>query len=84
MISPWFLREASRLLVPGGELRVASDIRDYIRWTLMHIRSFDEFEWTAQRRSDWMEAPADWPKTRYEKKARREGREPSYLSFRRI
>lgn len=84
MISPWFLREASRLLESGGELRVASDIRDYIRWTLMHIRQVEAFEWTAERQKDWREAPADWPQTRYEAKARREGRVPAYLSFRRV
>ncbi|MEM9495435.1 MAG: tRNA (guanosine(46)-N7)-methyltransferase TrmB [Pseudomonadota bacterium] len=84
MISPWFLGEAARLIRPGGELRVASDIRDYIRWTLMHMRARPEFEWTAARADDWRVRPDDWPETRYETKARREGRVPSYLRFRRI
>ena len=84
MISPWFLNEAARMLKPGGELRVASDIRDYVRWTLMHIRNQPAFEWNAERRSDWLDRPEDWPQTRYEKKARNEGRIPSYLSFRRV
>lgn len=83
MISPWFFAEAARLMKPGGELRVASDIRDYIRWTLMHARNAPEFEWTAECAADWHVRPDDWPQTRYEAKSIREGREPCYLVFRR-
>jgi len=83
MISPWFFGEAARLLRPGGELRVASDIPDYIRWTLMHAQHAPAFEWTAARARDWRDRPADWPQTRYEAKAIREGRRPAYLIFRR-
>jgi len=67
MISPWFFREAARILVPEAQLRIASDIPDYIRWTA----------------NDWQQRPADWPQTRYEAKALREGRQPTYLIFRR-
>jgi len=83
MISPWFFAAAARLLRSGGELRVASDIRDYVRWTLMHAANAPAFEWTAQRAADWRERPPDWPRTRYEAKALKEGREPAYLVFRR-
>lgn len=83
MISPWFFGEAARLLRSGGELRVASDIRDYVRWTLMHARNATEFEWTATAASDWKIRSDDWPQTRYEAKALREGREPAYLVFHR-
>ncbi|WP_428407161.1 tRNA (guanosine(46)-N7)-methyltransferase TrmB [Hyphococcus sp.] len=83
MISPWFFAEAARLLKPGGELRIASDIRDYIRWTLMHAQNAPQFEWTAERAADWKNRPDDWPQTRYEAKSLREGRTPAYLVFRR-
>lgn len=83
MISPWFFAAAARLLKPGGELRVASDIRDYIRWTLMHAQNASDFEWTAQCAADWKQRPDDWPQTRYEAKSLREGRTPAYLVFRR-
>ncbi|MDR3500736.1 MAG: tRNA (guanosine(46)-N7)-methyltransferase TrmB [Parvibaculum sp.] len=71
----------------GGELRFASDIPDYVAWTLAHIRRFNEtaqsrLEWLAESPADWRERPADWPQTRYEEKARREGRQPGYLTFR--
>lgn len=84
MISPWFFREAARLLRPGGEMRVSSDIADYVAWTLMHARAAPAFEWTAERAADWRTRPADWPQTRYEAKAAREGRAPAYLIFRRV
>ena len=83
MISPWFFNNAARLLKSGGELRVASDIEDYVRWTLMHARNATDFEWTAERADDWRVRPDDWPQTRYEAKSLREGRKPAYLVFRR-
>ncbi len=81
MISPWFFEEAARLLRPGGTLRVASDIPDYVRWTLMHAQNAAAFEWTAERADDWRIRPDDWPQTRYEAKAIKEGRPPAYLVF---
>lgn len=81
MISPWFLAEAARLLRPGGVLRVASDIPDYVRWTLMHAQNAPDLEWMAGRADDWRVRPDDWPQTRYEAKAIREGRTPAYLEF---
>ena len=83
MISPWFFNNAARLLKSGGELRVASDIEDYVRWTLMHAQNAKDFEWTAMRADDWRVRPDDWPQTRYEAKSLREGRSPAYLVFRR-
>lgn len=85
MISPAFLDQAARILPPGGHLRVSSDIPDYVRWTLMHIQRHNRremtFRWTARRRRDWTVRPEDWPQTRYEAKALREGRSPAYLDF---
>ncbi len=83
MISPWFFEAAARLMKPGGELRVASDIPDYAAWTLMHAQHTPEFDWTAERADDWRLRPEDWPQTRYEAKALKEGRSPTYLVFRR-
>ena len=83
MISPWFFNEAARLLRPGGCLRVASDIPDYVRWTLMHAQNAPAFKWTARQSRDWSNRPEDWPQTRYEAKALKEGRKPAYLVFER-
>lgn len=84
VISPWFFGQAARLLHPDGRLRVASDIPDYVRWTLMHAQGAPHFEWTAERAADWKTRPEDWPPTRYEGKAIAAGRTPAYLEFRRV
>jgi tRNA (guanine-N7-)-methyltransferase len=75
------LDQMARLLKPGGVLRIASDIPDYIRWTLVHIYAHGGFTWQARMARDWRFRPADWPATRYEAKALRQGRRPSYLTF---
>ncbi|TNE59377.1 MAG: tRNA (guanosine(46)-N7)-methyltransferase TrmB [Alphaproteobacteria bacterium] len=80
-ISDWSLDEFARVLKPGGRLQVATDIPDYCRWTLAHIRRHGAFEWTAQGPDDWRTPPEGWPGTRYEAKALREGRTPVYLDF---
>lgn len=77
------LDQFARLMPPGGDVRVASDIPGYVAWTLARIRRHGGFQWTAERPSDWRLRPEDWPPTRYEQKALKAGRVPSYLSFRR-
>ncbi len=82
-VGPANVAELARALRPGGVLRVASDISDYVRWSLIHIVPSGQFDWTATTPSDWREKPADWPATRYEAKALKAGRVPAYLDFRR-
>ncbi len=73
----------ARILKPGGELRFASDIPDYVDWTLRRVRrSAPALDWTAERADDWRTPFPGWPGTRYEAKAIREGRRPAYLTFR--
>lgn len=73
----------ARLLRPGGELRIATDDPGYLLWTLRHMGPRADFHWTAQSASDWRQRPADWPQTRYEKKALAAGRPPTFLIYRR-
>ena len=75
--------EIARIVRPGGEFRFASDIPDYVAWTLVRLMRSADFIWTAERADDWRKPWADWPGTRYEAKAKREGRVPCYLIFRR-
>ena len=72
-----------RAMVPGAELRVATDIGDYVRQTLVEVPRAG-FEWQAQGPEDWRTPWPDWVRTRYEAKAVREGRPRHYLTFRRI
>ncbi|MCQ8782163.1 tRNA (guanosine(46)-N(7))-methyltransferase TrmB [Aurantimonas sp. CSK15Z-1] len=71
----------ARVLAPGGRFCFASDIDTYVDWTLQHCARHPAFDWTARRPADWTEPFADWPGTRYEAKALREGRPPAYLTF---
>lgn len=71
-----------RVLKPGGLFCFASDIDTYVNWTLIHCRDHGGFQWLAEQSSDWLTPFAGWPGTRYENKARREGRSSAYLTFR--
>lgn len=73
----------ARVLKPGGRFRFATDIADYAAWTLERLLAAPGFEWTAERADDWRRPWPGFPGTRYEAKARREGRPPCYLQFRR-
>ena len=78
------LDEVARVLRPGAEFRIATDIMDYARWTLEHVMGHGAFRWSAEQVADWRNRPADWPATRYEQKALRQGRSSVYLRFIRI
>ena len=73
-----------RVLKPGGLFCFASDIDTYVNWTLQHCRDHGGFEWIADNASDWLTPFAGWPSTRYEAKAKREGRSSAYLTFRKV
>ncbi|MFQ6550026.1 tRNA (guanosine(46)-N7)-methyltransferase TrmB [Aestuariibius sp. 2305UL40-4] len=79
-VTPEHLEPLARVMAPGAELRVATDIPDYVRQTLEEVPKVG-FVWTAERATDWREAWDDWLSTRYEQKALREGRVPHYLTF---
>lgn len=68
----------ARVLAPGAEFRVATDIADYVRQTRIEV-PLAGFTCTADGAEPW----DDWLSTRYEIKALREGRLPHYLTFRR-
>jgi tRNA (guanine-N7-)-methyltransferase len=83
-VNPKNLIQIARLLRAGGELRIATDIMDYARWTVEHLSSHPSFRWTAEHAADWRNRPADWPATRYEQKALAQGRSSVYLRFIRL
>ena len=68
---------------PGAELRVGTDIGDYARTALLALTSSPDFAWQVAGPQDWRVRPGDWPGTRYEAKAIREGRRCYFLRFRR-
>jgi tRNA (guanine-N7-)-methyltransferase len=78
------LKRLARILKPGGELRFATDIADYAAYALTRVLRANDFVWTAEQASDWHEPWPDFSGTRYEAKAKREGRVPAYFVFRRV
>jgi tRNA (guanine-N7-)-methyltransferase len=77
------LTRLARILKAGGELRFATDIADYAAHTLACVLRSKDFIWTAERAEDWRKPWPGFPGTRYEAKAKREGRVPAYFIFRR-
>jgi len=78
------LLEIARVLKRGGEFRFASDNGDYAAQVLALARAGGALDWTAARAADWRERKADWPETRYERKAVAGGRKSAYFSFTRL
>jgi tRNA (guanine-N7-)-methyltransferase len=83
LVSVALLGELARVMKPGAMLRIGTDIEDYARTMLMAFQQVPAFRWTARGPQDWQIRPDDWPMTRYEEKAVREGRRSAYLLFER-
>jgi tRNA (guanine-N7-)-methyltransferase len=73
------LAEMARVVKPGGLFLFASDIADYVDWTLSNVAAAGAFRLVSRSHAPF----DDWVRTRYEAKAIREGRIPQYLAFRR-
>ncbi len=81
LVNPSTLALLARVMKPGAELRIGTDIGDYARTILQAFSAQTEFTWLAAGPEDWRVRPIDWPETRYEQKAEREGRVRYYLRF---
>lgn len=77
-VTQGYLTALARVLKPGAEFRVATDIADYVRQTLEEVPQAG-FTLITEGDQPW----SDWYSTRYEQKALREGRPPHYLTYRR-
>jgi tRNA (guanine-N7-)-methyltransferase len=75
------LDRLAELMVPGAELRLATDDPSYLPWMVEHACTHPAVEWLAERPADWRGRPEDWPATRYEKK--RIAGIPTFLRLRR-
>lgn len=78
-----YLLPLARVMAPGAVFRVATDIPSYVEQTLHEVPRapfVHEPGATGGLHTPW----DDWISTRYEQKALREGRQPHYMTFRRI
>ena len=76
------LKQIARVLRPEGEFRFATDIPNYAAWTLERVLRSPDYIWTAEKADDWRKPWPGFCGTRYEAKAKREGRVPAYFIFR--
>lgn len=76
-VTPQYLGPLHRVMAPGAHLRVATDIPDYVRQTREELPAAGFVRVDHPDDQPW----EDWPSTRYEQKALREGRRPHYLTF---
>ena len=83
MVNPGPLDIFAAKLKPGAEFRLGTDDPTYCRWSMMIMNGRRDFEWLAQSARDFLVRPADWPETRYERKARSKGHEVWYFRYRR-
>ena len=77
-VTPGYLEALARVMAPGAEFRIATDIPDYVRQAMEEVPKAG-FGLVDHSGVAW----PDWPSTRYEQKALREGRVPDYLTWRR-
>jgi tRNA (guanine-N7-)-methyltransferase len=84
VVATGMIEALARVMRRGGELRFVTDVDDYAGWTLVRFLASPHFRWTAKKADDWRRPWPEWRPTRYEAKARREGRGSVYLTFARL
>jgi len=79
-VNPDNLAMLARVMRAGAELRVATDVPDYVAHTRAALAARADFAAVSDSAQAW----EGWPGTRYEAKALREGRAPRYLRYARV
>jgi tRNA (guanine-N7-)-methyltransferase len=70
MMNPGPLDLIAAKLKPGGTFRFGTDHPVYVRWAMMQMQRRIDFAWECESATEFLTRPADWPETRYERKAR--------------
>ena len=73
------LQQIHRVLTHQAKFIFASDIADYVAWTIEHVKEHGGFTGPGANTDV---PPEDWVETRYETKAKAAGRSTAYLEFR--
>ena len=69
------------MLMWAGTPRGAPGAPPLAHGEMMIMNGRADFEWQARTPADFLTRPADWPETRYERKARRQGHEVWYFRY---
>jgi tRNA (guanine-N7-)-methyltransferase len=83
LFTPALLDRMAPLLRERAEFRFATDIADYAEAAIAHAQAHRDFDLALTFTSAERAAASDWPKTRYEAKAAREGRSSTFAIMKR-
>jgi tRNA (guanine-N7-)-methyltransferase len=84
VVAEAMIEALARVMRSGAELRFVTDVDDYAGWTLKRFLASPHFRGSANRADDWRRPWPGWRPTRYEAKARNQGRGSVYLTFARL
>lgn len=81
IINNEFLDLIAKKLKNNGELFFASDIINYVEWTIENIENNKHFTKKFNNLNDCITEPNWWVETRYQSKAKKEGRKSYFMEF---
>lgn len=71
----------TRILKPMGRLILSTDVPNLSEWMITHAARHQNLQWTANSKFDWLIAPPQWIKTRYETKGAKGAANMHYMFF---
>ena len=71
----------SRILKPGGQLILSTDVPYLAEWMVAEAMLHGGFEWQARSKSDWANKPEGWIDTAYQTKEAKGSDKMVYLLF---
>ena len=71
----------SQKLAKNGKILIATDHDSYKIWINRELLKVPNLKWQCQQQADWLIKPQQWIKTKYQKKAEREGRQSVFYNI---
>jgi tRNA (guanine-N7-)-methyltransferase len=81
IINPQNLDILAKILKPGGQLILSTDVPDLADWMITHTHNHPAFDWQAYDAKDFWTRPDGWFPTRYELKKANHSSRMCYLIF---
>ena len=75
------LEHFARILKPGGQLILSTDVPYLADWMITETCLNGQFEWQAKRKADWANEPEGWIKTAYQTKGAKGADKMVFLLF---